>query len=229
MEVGNTPSSSQLSPPRNQSLPPASPSLPPSRKRRAPSCSQQSIRVQGEAEVSPKRARLCPSSSDIKAQHSSPYSLSAQVKPPPAQLSPPHGQVTPLASPPSRKRRAPSCSQDEMEPAPKRAKLYGLSARVTPPLSQTPSSSQQIKADRTEVNHSSVSQPSSNHNHQIQQVYPLASPPPRRCCKRPPPCSSQEASEGMVSIKKKPRLNGLFLKKKSRSGDPTSPPQTPSP
>nr|XP_055053972.1 titin homolog [Misgurnus anguillicaudatus] len=139
VEVGNTPSSSQLSPPRSQAPLLASP---PSRKRRAPSCSQQSIRVQGEAEVSPKRARLCPSISDIKAQHSSPYSLSAQVKPPPAQLSPPHGQAPPLASPPSRKRRAPSCSQDEMEPTPKRAKLYGLSARVTPPLSQTPSSSQ---------------------------------------------------------------------------------------
>nr|XP_055026718.1 proteoglycan 4-like isoform X6 [Misgurnus anguillicaudatus] len=115
----------------------------------------------------------------------------------------------PLASPPSRKRRAPSSTEDEMEPAPKRARVYGLSARVTPPLSQTPSSSQQIKVNATEVNHSSISQPSSNHNQKIQQVPPPKSPP-RRCCKRPAPCSSQEASEGMVSMKKKPRLNGLF-------------------
>nr|XP_055054246.1 uncharacterized protein LOC129439570 isoform X4 [Misgurnus anguillicaudatus] len=239
MEVGNTPSSSQLSPPHGQVTPLASPpSLPPSRKRRAPSSTEQSIRVQGKAEVSPKRARLCPSSSDINAQPSSPNGPLVSVSPPQpqmppsfqytdkieymevgntpssSQLSPPRGQAPPLASPPSlppsRKRLAPSSTEDEMEPAPKRAKLYGLSARVTPPLSQTPSSSQQIKVNATKVNRSSVSQPSSNHNHQIQQVYPLASPPPRRCCKRPPPCSSQEASEGMVSMKKKPRLNGLF-------------------
>ncbi|XP_073716541.1 uncharacterized protein [Misgurnus anguillicaudatus] len=234
MEVGNTPSSSQLSPPHGQVTPLASPpSLPPSRKRRAPSCSQQSIRVQGEAEVSPKRARLCPSISDIKAQPSSPNGPLVSVLPPQpqmppsfqytdkivymevgntpssSQISPPEHQAPPLASPPSRKRRAPSSTEDEMEPAPKRAKLYGLSARVTPPLSQTPSSSQQIKVNATKVNRSSVSQPSSNHNQKIQQVPPPKSPP-RRCCKRPPPCSSQEASEGMVSMKKKPRLNGLF-------------------
>ncbi|XP_073716440.1 uncharacterized protein [Misgurnus anguillicaudatus] len=59
-----------------------------------------------------------------------------------SQISPPEHQAPLLASPTSRKRRAPSCSQDEMEPTPKRAKLYGLSARVTPPLSQTPPSSQ---------------------------------------------------------------------------------------
>nr|XP_055026717.1 proteoglycan 4-like isoform X5 [Misgurnus anguillicaudatus] len=184
VEVGNRSSSSELSPPL---------ASPPSRKRRAPSSTEQSIRVQRE--VSPKRARLCPSSSDIKAQ-----------------LLPPRNQSPSPASPslpPSRKRRAPSSTQDEMEPAPKRARVYGLSARVTPPLSQTPSSSQQIKVNATEVNHSSISQPSSNHNQKIQQVPPPKSPP-RRCCKRPAPCSSQEASEGMVSMKKKPRLNGLF-------------------
>ncbi|XP_073728926.1 uncharacterized protein [Misgurnus anguillicaudatus] len=206
-----------------------------SEKRRAPSCSQQSIRVQRE--VSPKRARLCPSSSDIKAQHSSPYSLSVSASPPQlqtppsfqytdkiedmevgntpssSQLLPPRNQSPPPASPsvpPSRKRRAPSSTEDEMEPTPKRARVYGLSARVTPPLSQTPSSSQQIKVNDSEVNRSSISQPSSNHNQKIQQVPPPASPSPRRCCKRPAPCSSQEASEGMVSMKKKPRLNGLF-------------------
>nr|XP_055026714.1 proteoglycan 4-like isoform X2 [Misgurnus anguillicaudatus] len=205
-----------------------------SEKRRAPSSTEQSIRVQRE--VSPKRARLCPSSSDIKAQHSSPYSLSVSASPPQlqtppsfqytdkiedmevgntpssSQLLPPRNQSPSPASPslpPSRKRRAPSSTQDEMEPAPKRARVYGLSARVTPPLSQTPSSSQQIKVNATEVNHSSISQPSSNHNQKIQQVPPPKSPP-RRCCKRPAPCSSQEASEGMVSMKKKPRLNGLF-------------------
>nr|XP_055026750.1 uncharacterized protein LOC129416466 isoform X2 [Misgurnus anguillicaudatus] len=175
--------------PRNQSPPPASPSLPPSRKRRAPSSTEQSIGVQGEVET--KRARLCPSINDIKAQLLHPRNQS----PPPASPS----------LPPSRKRRAPSSTEDEMEPAPKRARVYGLSAQVTPPLSQTPSSSQQIKVNATEVNHSSISQPSSNHNQKIQQV-----PSPRRCCKRPAPCSSQEASEGMVSMKKKPRLNGLF-------------------
>nr|XP_055026715.1 uncharacterized protein LOC129416444 isoform X3 [Misgurnus anguillicaudatus] len=225
VEVGNRSSSSELSPPL---------ASPPSRKRRAPSSTEQSIRVQRE--VSPKRARLCPSSSDIKAQHSSPYSLSVSASPPQlqtppsfqytdkiedmevgntpssSQLLPPRNQSPSPASPslpPSRKRRAPSSTQDEMEPAPKRARVYGLSARVTPPLSQTPSSSQQIKVNATEVNHSSISQPSSNHNQKIQQVPPPKSPP-RRCCKRPAPCSSQEASEGMVSMKKKPRLNGLF-------------------
>ncbi|XP_073717972.1 uncharacterized protein [Misgurnus anguillicaudatus] len=109
-----------------------------------------------------------------------------------SQLSPPQDQRPPLAPPslpPSRKRRAPSPLQqnngvrDEMEPKPKKARLFGPLDEVTPPQAQT--SSQQNKADAGEVDSSSVS-------HQpIQQVPPPVSPPQRPCLKRPAACTAQ--------------------------------------
>ncbi|XP_073717131.1 uncharacterized protein [Misgurnus anguillicaudatus] len=63
----------------------------------------------------------------------------------PSTLSPPHSPAPPPTFPPPRrralKRPAPS-SQDEMEPAAKRAKLQRMSNEVTPPPVETPSSSQ---------------------------------------------------------------------------------------
>ncbi|XP_073717971.1 uncharacterized protein [Misgurnus anguillicaudatus] len=171
---------------------------PPSRKRRAPSPQQQNNGVRDEMEPKPKRAKLCLTASDLKAQPSSPSGLSAAFAPPQpqtppsSQLSPPQDQRPPLAPPslpPSRKRRAPSPLQqnngvrDEMEPKPKKARLFGPLDEVTPPQAQT--SSQQNKADAGEVDSSSVS-------HQpIQQVPPPVSPPQRPCLKRPAACTAQ--------------------------------------
>ncbi|XP_073718024.1 uncharacterized protein [Misgurnus anguillicaudatus] len=228
-------SSSQLPPPQSQTPPLAPPSLSQSRKRRAPSPLQQNNGVRDEMEPKPKRAKLCLTASDLKAQPSPPSGLSATVAPPLpqtppssqqknadvvedmkvndrslSQLPPPQGQTPPLAPPslpPSRKRRAPSPLQqnngvrDEMEPKPKKARLFGPLDEVTPP--QASSSSQQNKADAGEVDSSSVS-------HQPIQQVPVSPPPQRRCLKRPAPCTAQELSEDMVSPSKKARLNGLI-------------------
>ncbi|XP_073718025.1 uncharacterized protein [Misgurnus anguillicaudatus] len=251
-------SSSQLPPPQSQTPPLAPPSLSQSRKRRAPSPLQQNNGVRDEMEPKPKRAKLCLTASDLKAQPSSPSGLSAAFAPPQpqtplssqpsppsglsatvapplpqtppssqqknadvvedmkvndrslSQLPPPQGQTPPLAPPslpPSRKRRAPSPLQqnngvrDEMEPKPKKARLFGPLDEVTPP--QASSSSQQNKADAGEVDSSSVS-------HQPIQQVPVSPPPQRRCLKRPAPCTAQELSEDMVSPSKKARLNGLI-------------------
>ncbi|XP_073730965.1 uncharacterized protein [Misgurnus anguillicaudatus] len=164
-------------------------------------------------EPKPKRPRLC--NTDIKAQHSSPHGLLTDVTPPQAQLSPPHRQAPPQASPAQRRAvKRPASLQDdpdEMEPTPKRKRLNGLAAEVTPPPAQTPSSSQQNKADAEEVECSSVSQPSPLQRHM---------PPPasRRRLWRPAPSSQDE----MEPTPKRAKLNRL-------SAGVTPPPaQTPS-
>ncbi|XP_065140051.2 uncharacterized protein [Paramisgurnus dabryanus] len=197
------PPQAQLSPPHSQVPPPVSPPQRRALKRPAPS----SKNVQDEMEPPAKRARLCLTETDFKAQHSSPVVMLAEVTPPQAQLSPPHGQVPPPASRLQRRRlwRSAPSSQDKMEPTPRRVRLKRLSAQVTPPLSQ-----KQNKPDTAVADCSSVSQHSTINSRPIRQVSPPASHPQRRSRKRLAPCSSQEASEGMVSKAKIPRLDGMF-------------------
>ncbi|XP_073717130.1 uncharacterized protein [Misgurnus anguillicaudatus] len=194
--------------PIRQVSPPASP-----RKRPAPKRPASLKDDPDEMEPTPKRPRLC--NTDIKAQHSSPHRLLTDVTPPQAQLSPPHRQAPPPASPPQRRAvKRPASSQDdpdEMEPTPKRERLNGLSTEVTPPPAQTPSSSQQNKADAGEVECSSVSQLSPPQRHM---------PPPASCRRlwRPAPSSQDE----MEPTPKRAKLNRL-------SAGVTPPPaQTPS-